>query len=230
MIAFYTACKADRRPVHSQFTHKVICGSVEYDEVTKNELRQDGFILDEDGTNISDRNWTFADVANLYYTWQNGTEDFVGVNQYKRWWLSDLEPRENTIYVPDVIHLPVSVISHIRTNRETRPEYAVASEAYVSLSGNGAFPLDMTEALLSRDYTAHNMLAGPRPIFNKFIEILFEYLEPIYEACKDSLPRHDPYHARQMGFISEIIIDGIVKNRHHFFGQEVNFVGARIHG
>jgi hypothetical protein len=230
VITFYTACKADRKPVHSQYSHKVICGSIEYDESTKQQLRDDGFVLDEDGINISDRNWTFADVANLYYVWQNAEEDYLGVNQYKRWWLDALEPQDNVIYVPEVIHLPVSVISHIRTNRETRPEYALASEAYVRLSHSCAFPLNMTEALLSRDYTAHNMLAGPRPLFNKFIEILFDYLEPIYEVCSDALPREDPYHSRQMGFISEIVIDGIVKNRHYFFGQEVQFIGKRIHG
>jgi len=231
-IDFYTACKADRKPIHSQFAHKVICGSIEYDRATKDCLKNEGFVLDEDGENISALNWTFADVANIYYAWQNNNSDFLGVNQYKRYWdINDaFQADPHTLYVPKRIILPYTLFAHIRTNRETQPEYSIATNTYISLLSERN-DNDMLNALMnSNTYIAHNMFFGHHDIFNNICSILFnDYLFPIFYRCASKLPRNNPYHARQMGFVSELVIDGILKNFKRFFGSNKHFSETEAH-
>lgn len=229
-MSFYTACKADRKPIHNQHDYKVICGSVEYDNELKNQLKNEGFLLDEDGENISDLNWTFADVANIYYAWKNSDDDFIGVNQYKRYWKEDIQPSKNVLYAPKKLLLPVSLINHVKINRETKPEFGVATDTYLDLCFD-FFPLNMSSCVLnSREYIAHNMFAAEKPLFDKMCSVLFDHLWPIFDGCKDRIPRKDPYHSRQMGFVSELVIDSILKNSKYFFGDNVSIVEVDIHG
>lgn len=232
-ITFYTACKADRKPVHNQSTYKIICGSVEYDQSTKDQLLSEGFLLDETGKNISEKNWTFADAANIYYAWQNHNfnHEFVGVNQYKRYWLLDpnFTPCKNTLYVPEILHLPMNLIHHIKINRERLPQHGVATDTYISLF-DSMLPPCMRDALFySNKYVAHNMFFADTPTFNFFTQTLFDILNEVYRKCKYRIPRNDNYHCRQMGFISEIIIDGLIKNRDYFFGNHFGVEYMKAH-
>ncbi len=232
-INFYTACKADRKPTHSQSTYKVICGSVEYDKATKDLLKSEGFVLDEESKNISALNWTFADVANIYYAWRkSNNSDFLGVNQYKRYWIlnDSLQLQSNTLYVPKRIWLPYTLFAHIRTNRETQPEYSIATNTYINLLTERNDNSMLNALMNSNTYIAHNMFFGHYDMFDKICSILFnDYLFPIFYKCASRLPRDNPYHARQMGFLSELVIDGILKNFGRFFGYNAHFVEMDAH-
>ena len=180
-----------------------------------------GYVGDDTGENISEKNPYYCELTGVYWAWKNLKADYIGLVHYRRQFkgrnkqesslfdtvLSDIEIKE-LLKETDII-LPKKRNYYIE-NLYDHYRHTMYIE-----------PLDVTGEIIKEFYpeyykefeklhkrtSAHmfNMFIMKKEYFDKYCEWLFDILEKLEKRVDSS--KYDSFHARFYGRVSELLLD-----------------------
>lgn len=199
-----------------------------------------GFIGDNTGDNISNKNANYCELTGLYWAWKNLPAEYIGLCHYRRYFtrsnpcscskkkqviLTKAEWEEllnkHPIIVPDKRKY------YIETNRSHYNHSHYAKD------------LDMTEKIIQEKYPqyseaftkvmertwAHmfNMFVMRRDYFDEYNNWLFDVLQKLEK--RTDITDYDAVEARIYGYISELLLDvWLETNQLEYYEQNVVFL------
>ncbi len=199
-----------------------------------------GFIGDNTGDNISNKNANYCELTGLYWAWKNLPAEYIGLCHYRRYFtrsnpcscskkkqviLTKAEweelLNEHPIIVPDKRKY------YIETNRSHYNHSHYAKD------------LDMTEKIIQEKYPqyseafskvmertwAHmfNMFVMRRDYFDEYCNWLFDVLQKLEK--RTDITDYDAVEARIYGYISELLLDvWLETNKLEYYEQNVAFL------
>lgn len=225
-LALYCNCIPKKLAQHQQFNQiNLMCGSHTLDLDTRNQYRNLGYQFDDIGNNISHLNHIFGDLTGLYWIWRNTDHEFVGTNQYRRFWseqeINDIGLTDNTIYVYKS-DLGTSLLQqfihfHGPTLIQLLYESAVVGDIDMSL--------DLVKRSERINYIyACNMFFCHKNIFNRLCDKFFEIMMEIYQGSRYSLPYIDygSYRSptpRGIAFLAERVLTLMLSESQYYLGK-----------
>ena len=170
------------------------------------------FLVDQphDGDNIDDLNPWYCELTGLYYLWKNTTDDIVGLEHYRRYFVNDenqlLNEKEirrilkNNYIIAfyDKSYIPMKGGWFLKPKNNQIKLSKIAANAYVNI--NEKLGTILKNYLITPGCYMFNMFICKKEIFNIICKQLFEILstEPIIEDLK-----------RSHGYISEMILGAL---------------------
>jgi hypothetical protein len=234
-LTLYCNTHAGKDPLHTQCNQKTLmCGSYHLDSNIKKQCIEKEYILDDTLQNISHLNYLLGDLTGLYWIWKNTNDEFVGTNQYRRFYddqqLNHLLPlNEKTLYVSDFLQFDTSVWNqyiYAHTELGMKMLKKAINMHRVKLNEKMFDCLNHTTKLSScNTFFAH------RNLFDKTCEILFDIIFELYRGSKYLLEfiqfgQHagrNPNEKRLLAFLAERILNIIYINKNYFFG-DINLI------
>jgi hypothetical protein len=222
-LILYCNCFPEHENRRIQNNQKnLLCGSFAISDDYRKELSNKQFLFDDVQDNISNLNKYFGDLTGLYWVWKNTNDEFVGTNQYRRYYseseLDLLSLNENTLYIAGPAQFTSSVY-----------------QQYIDCSGSMAFDLtieaikqnkinmtlDQLNVLHKATFLSPcNMFFAHRTIFDKVCEILFEIIFEIYNGSKYALPYMQyKNQTRLPAFLAERLLNVIYHNKDYYLGN-----------
>jgi hypothetical protein len=229
-LTSYVCCFGDLHPkIHQPNLNQqnIMLGGAFLEENTKQSLRTAGYILDDQGDNISQLNPHFGDLTGMYWVWKNSDVEWPAMAQYRRFWLEHriaevLPFNEKTIYIPQP-QTWQSVMSHYV---EHHGSYGINRLFEHALREDTKLMHDHVYSL-HHIYTMHpyNMLFCHKDLFDKVCTVLFEILFDIYDQNMvdyiEETVKTDPYQKRLPAFLTERLLSILYVNKKYFFGQDI---------
>ncbi len=185
-----------------------------------------GYIRDDTGDNISDKNPYYCELTGLYWAWKNLSADYIGLVHYRRYFMSrkrhggfmervlSLKEAETLFQNTDVI-LP-KMRNYFIENLYDHYKHTLYVE-----------PLDKAGEILKEFYPeyypeflrlkvrkkAHmfNMLVMKKEILDDYCKWLFDILFKLDAVVDKS--GYDSFHSRYLGRISELLLDVYINTR-----------------
>jgi hypothetical protein len=210
-------------PKQSQFNQiNLICNSHSLTDQQRTNFRTNGYQFDDIGDNISYLNQDLGDLTGLYWVWKNTSHEWVGTNQYRRFWneqqINKIGLRSNTVYVYDIR------LDFINTLKQFVLHHGVIlPQMLYEAASHGT--IDMTrEVVMSMekiDYVyACNMFFCERKLFDEICQKFFEIMMEIYQGSKYALPYIDTgRHRRGIAFLAERVLTLMFKEKQYYFGN-----------
>lgn len=231
MLTLYCNSIKGREPRHTQYDQKpLICGASNLTQQEKEIYTGKNYLFDDSGDNISHLNRYLGDLTGLYYIWKNTNHEFVGTNQYRRFWIeSEIENvgiKENTLYVSNPFYFEESIATQFMDHHG---QIGLNILMYASKAGKIDLSPDKVETLLDiKHLSACNMFFGHNKVFNKVCEVLFPIILELYEGTKYTLEFIQPEtQSRMLAFLSERILTLLYINKDYYFGnidiQSINY-------
>ena len=203
-----------------------MCGAHQLSAEQKDILFNWSF--DDTGDNISSMNRWLGDLTGLYWIWKNTNDEFVGTNQYRRFWVEEDMPAkldENTLYVTTPYIFQQSTLEQYRScHGDIGLHILYEATVHKKIGLTSA----MVQSLESINHvTSCNIFFGHRKIFNQVCEKLFAIIFELHNGVKYSLPYIQPANqSRMLAFLAERILTLMYLYKDHFFDtiniQQVN--------
>lgn len=195
-----------------------------------------GFIKDNTGDNISEKNPYFCELTGLYWAWKNLNADYIGLVHYRRHFcLKKKYPNKfmNVLKEEEIVELLKKTDVVLPKKRRYYIENLYSHYDHTMY----VEPLNVTGEIINQNYpeygkyfnklhkrtSAHmfNMFIMKKDIFDDYCSWLFDILFEL-EKRVDST-KYDDFHARFYGRISELLLDIFIeKNRISY--KEVGFI------
>ena len=227
-LTLYCNTYAGLKPRHTQYNQKnLMCGSYYCGNTQKISLLNNEFIFDDTGKNISQLNHLLGDLTGLYWVWQNTDDEWVGTNQYRRFY------DENVIdSITSLENKKLYVSNYIEWSNQS------VWQQYISCHGESGLtmlkiastlkkiPITL-EMITSMNYVNRlspcNMFFGHRTIFDNVCKILFEIILELYQGSKYLLESIQcnpiPSDKRLLAFLAERILNILYTNSKYFLGN-----------
>lgn len=200
-----------------------------------------GYLKDNTGDNISEKNKNYCELTGLYWIWKNTDEDIVGLCHYRRYLsnrpldrklkhilsVDDIDNRlaKNDIILPYPVYTRKTVGEYFCENHSSK-DFNTARSIIAK-----SFPdyLEDFDAVMN-GHTCYqcNMFISSKEKADAYCEWLFAVL---YEMEKETdLTGYSPYQARLFGFMSERLLGVWVHHQHYkvshafFASTEVNYL------
>ncbi|MDD3453714.1 MAG: DUF4422 domain-containing protein [Bacilli bacterium] len=174
-----------------------------------------GYLRDDTGNNISNKNANYCELTALYWIWKNDNSNIVGLTHYRRYFfktkfnnsydkllnkndiLKIFEKYDLIVPYPNYIFKSnikdhYAKIHHIEDFNNCR---AIIEKIYPEYLDS--FDLFSTK----KSFFAYNMFIGKKEIINQYCEWLFNILFEL-EKITD-ISKYDNYNKRIYGFLSE---------------------------
>lgn len=180
-----------------------------------------GYVGDDTGENISEKNPFYCELTGVYWAWKNLKADYVGLVHYRRQFKGKNKKESNLfdcILSNDEIDKLLNETDIILPKKRN---YFIENLYDHYKHTMYIEPLDITGEILKEDYpeyykyfeklhkrtSAHmfNMFIMKREYFNSYCEWLFDILEKLEKRVDSS--KYDSFHARFYGRISELLLD-----------------------
>lgn len=238
-LSLYCNSFNGKNPLQTQFNQKTLmCGSYYLPQEVQNKCIEQGYILDNSGKNISSMNKLLGDLTGLYWIWKNTDDEFVGTNQYRRFYdeaqIKECFPlNENTLFVSQFLVCQFNVWEQYITSH---------GDIGINILKEAARHkrISITKPMIDSLYTAKlispcNMFFAHRNIFDSVCKVLFEIIFELYNGCKYTLNFiQDNLHSKRglnekrlLAFLSERILNILYLNSNYFFGnikvQPINY-------
>lgn len=199
-----------------------------------------GYIPDNTGDNISDKNPNYCELTALYWAWKNLDADYIGLVHYRRYFtrkevhniekkkeqILDGKEWENILSKYPVV-VPDKRNYYIETNR-SHYNHAHHTEG-----------LDLAEQIIKEKFPDYlpafntimnrtwaymfNMFVMRRNLFNDYMAWMFDILFEIEKRV--DITGWDNYESRIYGFVSELLLDvWLGKNKIVYYEQNVSFM------
>lgn len=170
------------------------------------DKRIEGAVYDDDGDNISGRNAQFCELTALYWVWKNSSEDFVGIEHYRRFFLIDDDVADimmaNDIDV--VLPTPLCVMPSLGDNYLFRHENRPYEDMMSVLKTRYPNDYDKAVSFFAQGlYSPCNMLIAKKEVYDRMCEWMFPVL---FEVAGMNGSFSDRYQNRYPGFLSERLI------------------------
>ena len=164
---------------------------------------QNNVKFDNIGENISDKNKQFCELTGLYWIWKNASEDYVGLEHYRRHfilpddWLQRVIDNDVDVILPIPLYVSPSVEENYKGRHVASDWDFVMDYLKEHHPKDYAFAKDFFKGNL---YSPCNMFIGKKPVIDAFCEWLFPILFALEEH--NGL-RDETYQNRYPGFMSE---------------------------
>lgn len=218
-------------PLYQQYNQKTLmCGSSLLSNDILNACLERGDVLDNTKKNISSLNNYLGDLTGLYWIWKNSDDEFVGTNQYRRFYneqqLNYFFPLNvNTLFVSNFINLECDVWQHFikyHGNIGLKILYESINLKKIKIKKEHTDLLYKTNLI-----SPCNMFFGHKKIFDLVCEKLFEIVFELYEGTKYALGHiqdnihigRDPNDKRLIAFLSERVLNILYFNSSYYFGD-----------
>ncbi len=180
-----------------------------------------GYIGDDTGVSISEKNCYYGELTGVYWVWKNiRTSDYVGVCHYRRYFCTE-EGRIFTAADYEKILQDYDII----TSKKLKLNYSYY-DGYAS--DYNLHDLIATGEVIREKYPAYygtfeklvhgkgtyfgNMMVCRKELYDAYCEWLFTIFEALEERVDAS--GYDDYHKRVYGFISEFLLMVWVEVQH----------------
>lgn len=206
--------------------------------VGKSGKQDIGYIGDDTGVNISEKNPNYCELTGLYWAWKNLQADYIGLAHYRRHFIDKgvrgpkvkkviTEAKLELLLKKNDVILPVPRNYYIETNYS---QY---------IHAHHAIDLDTTREILSESFSEYipaydyimKKTTGHR--FNMFImkrEILDEYCEWLFAILFElekrlNISSYNANDSRVFGFVAERLLDvWLETNNISYMNQPVEFI------
>jgi hypothetical protein len=205
-----------------------MCGAVNLDPKYRSELANKNFLFDDTGDNVSHLNPYIGDLTGLYWIWKNTSNEFVGTNQWRRFY--DDTTVQNTVFDEKALY----VSSPYTFTDQNIYEQFVWAHGELGLSivkeAGRMRKIDLDPVYIDKLKTIHfispaNMFFAYRPLFDKLCTVLFEIIFELYEGTKYALPfMQESRDKRMLAFLAERILNIIYIEKNYYLGTEYNIV------
>ena len=198
------------------------------------EAETSGYIRDDSGDNISDRNAWFCELTGLYWMWKNSDADNVGLCHYRRYFARKKEHPLRSIV--QMICISGSQFEHVLRNEEAsrlmerypvvlpRPrKYYIESNYSQFTHSHGARALDETRQIILAGYpdytevydkvmaetTGHrfNMFIMRRELLDRYCSWLFDILFELEKRMTSGEAGDMQDTGRLYGYVAERLLD-----------------------
>lgn len=201
-----------------------------YKGIAVGPLAQDppkGFVSDNTGDNISNKNANYCELTAQYWIWKNDNEsDIIGLCHYRRFFTTKMfsNDRKYILNRSQIIHdikksgydiiLPVRPIAR-RTVKEIYLDYGFEKDLDILREViSQKYPQYVSEydSLLNRhsNYIA-NMMITKKETFDEYSDWLFNILFDVEK--KVDISTYTPQQARIFGFMSERLLEVWVRQK-----------------
>jgi len=227
-LTLYCCCDHDKFPGYKTSVNNIpiIRGYHHLPKDIKNSIKQNNFLTDGDGDNISHLNPYFGDLTTLYYVWKNCSDEYIGMSQYRRIW------DEKTLlnFEEDVLYISEPVSFH-GWNMNLEQQYYSCHDPvfdcpsftrHLSLTKKIPIPFEMLDACWKQQTMhPHNMVFGSLELFRKYCELVFECTFPLFEHTKHLFHTvSDNNQKRNIAMSCERLMTTIMYNSEYFFGKQ----------
>ena len=199
-----------------------------------------GYIGDNTGENISNKNANYCELTGLYWAWKNLEADYIGLCHYRRYFTRSnprncakkkaaiLRKKEyeeilktTPIIVPDkrryYIETMRSHYDHSHYAKDLEMMENVIKEIYPEYA-------DALKKVMNRTW-AHmfNMFVMRRDYFDDYCTWMFRILEEVEK--RTDITNYNAVEARIYGYLSELLLDvWLEKNSYKYHEQNVSFL------
>lgn len=231
LLTLYCNSFNGKDPLHTQANQKTLmCGSYFLSPVIKKRSLEKNHLLDDTLNNISNLNDILGDLTGLYWIWKNTNEEFVGTNQYRRYYddnqLNSLKLSDKELYVSEFLNFGQDNVWQQYTKAHTDLGINILRKAIEM--NKVSIPINMFNMLYYRNILSTcNSFFAHRDIFNKLCSVLFEIIFELYDGCKYALEfvQHGAHYGRNvndkrlLAFLAERILNIIYFNSKYFLGS-----------
>lgn len=227
-ITFYCNSFNGIAPYKSQFNQRVLmCGAHSLSREIRDKCIEQNYLFDDTHDNISNLNYLLGDLTGLYWVWKNTNDEFVGMNQYRRFYddqqIYDLkELQKNTLYVSNFLGFNYNVwdqyvLSHGDLGLKLLYKAIELNKVPISK--------DMFNRMYSiKILSSCNSFFAHRNTFDRICLVLFEIIFELYNGSKYLLDfvqnnmHIDRHHddKRLLAFLAERILTIIYFNSEYF--------------
>lgn len=215
----------------------LMCGSHQLTAHARQDLLDKSYVLDDTGDTISDQNLWLGDLTGLYWVWRNTDHEWVGTNQYRRFYNDD-ELQQQTqdhrrLWISNYVWFPYSIAQQYRSchgDIGLDVLWEAASQHRIPLTTDMIRDLDRIDIL-----SPCNMFFAHRKVFDRVCALLFDTVLELKDGVRYSLPyiQKDPVgksQTRMLAFLAERILNIIYFHRRHFLGDiDIIPIGYRTH-
>ncbi len=181
-----------------------------------------GYLGDDTGDNISDKNQYYSELTGLYWIWKNYTHaDYLGLCHYRRYFLNmDHELMTESDYIETFSQFDVIIAKPSFSDYDYQTVYARAHNIN-NLIMTGEVIKELYPdyyATFEEIITGHycyigNLFAAPEKLFRAYCEWLFTIFFTLERRINiDNYD--DDYHKRVFGFLSEQLLFVWIKHNH----------------
>ena len=229
-LTLYCNAMLNSVPRHTQYNQKnLICAAHQVSNEDKSKLSNCFF--DDTNDNISTMNRWLGDLTGLYWVWKNTTDEYVGTNQYRRFWVEESMPAvidDNTLYVTSPYVFQHSILEQYTMhhgNIGLHILYEAASQNRISM-----LPSMVQQLGAINHISACNMFFGHRRVFNQVCEKLFGIIFELYDGVRYALPYIQPEtQHRMIAFLAERILTLMYLHKDHFFDRiDIQYVDMKV--
>lgn len=188
------------------------------------KLKDNRYYRDDQGINISQKNWMYNELTGVYWVWKNVNTDIIGICHYRRYFVSPLGKIVNLLFhkntnflreknVKRILQSYQAIVhnkTYFRSNNKDQfcmnlnPIFLEITE--IAISEICPEYLNAYRKVLERKY-AHllNMVITKKKIFDRYCEWLF----PILFRVEEELVKNysDIELSRSIGMIGERLLD-----------------------
>lgn len=175
---------------------------------------RDGFVRDDNGDNISDKNCYYSELTGHYWVYKNDTDsDIIGTCHYRRYLMDD----DGHLYSTNAILKALNIFDLITTKKV----HLNNSYRYGFSANHNLAALDTTGEVIRDLYPEYhdtfislvngsdtyfgNMFITTRSLYMKYCEWLFTIFAEVEKRINLDTDE-DAYHKRVLGFISEFLL------------------------
>ncbi len=183
-----------------------------------------GYLADDTGENISDKNQYYSELTGLYWIWKNYCcADHVGICHYRRYFLNNqgtLMAESDFMNILSKYDVIVSQPVHGAYDYQT--VYSRSHDIH-NLEMTGEIIMELCpeyyttfqEVLTDKYCYTGNLFVAPRTLFDAYCEWLFS----IFSTLEDRIDvtGYDDYHKRVFGFLSEQLLIVWIRHNHLSF-------------
>lgn len=186
----------------------------------KNKSDFKGYLMDDSGQNISEKNKNYCELTGLYWIWKNSKKNIIGLEHYRRFFSKNkyyayfLRKKLTDRYICkclkkyDII-LPNEVCYNC-TNEDYYKEFHIIDDMIkVRTIISSEFPDYLTsydKVMHNNKLSLFNMFITSRELLNEYCNWLFKIFE-LLEPLITDLNERDSYQQRIYGFISERLLN-----------------------
>lgn len=199
-----------------------------------------GFIGDNTGDNISNKNANYCELTGLYWAWKNLPAEYIGLCHYRRYFTrsNPCSCSKKKQVILTKAEWEELINEHPIIVPDKRKYYIETNRSHYNHS-HYAKDLDLTEKIIQEKYPqyseafskvmertwAHmfNMFVMRRDYFDEYCNWLFDVLQELEK--RTDITDYDVVEARIYGYISELLLDvWLETNKLEYYEQNVAFL------
>jgi hypothetical protein len=179
-------------------------------------------ILADEGEN-ADVNPYWAELSSMYSLWNNCSNPFFGIVNYRRNWeeiaLANVE--DDTLYIPRHVTFPFSIRKQFSQGHGGGLDETVEFSLELARQSRIPFSEEMLLAAWEQPKFFETLLVmGPNEVMHSYFDLVFDILLPIWEEHLDYFLEQVGYNKRGPAFLMERLMTAVYLNKEHFFGSQ----------